>query len=424
MLNIRNITKVIALVLCLTALARAGEKEEGKIEPKLIYEKRFDFEIEQGKIGDDGSLFPTIFVTKDNRILFFDKNGRTYKTLTLNKYQHPILSEDSKYLGILNYPEDWWEKHVDISIELYDSMGQLLWRIKPKGKLYYDISIVDNPLGIAISAWDEFEFIGVDFYDRKGAILKSYKAPAPFPADTSLTSDKTLKKAGQKVVKEPRWSLLPLQNYYYLGKTLVTTNKHFYSMAKDAQCSWIAIFESNGNIVKIIEIPGESITEFVLSSDLKTLVYTSYPSAYQRVMGNKRKMMTGMYDVGNFSKKEINIVIQPQKASAFATLKITGDGRKFLVINGANLSLGDVERCQKIYDWKTSDSTMIKNAFPSLDGNYILCELEDQRLYLLNYKGIVVFEGKSSRNIIDAHFDEYSRFFDVLTEINFSRYKL
>jgi len=263
----------------------------------------------------------------------------------------------------------------------------------------------------------------VDFYDKKGALLKSYKAPLPFPVDSAPTSDEILIKAGQKIVKNPHWGLLPLENYFWLGKTLVSINGHFYSMAKDRQRSWLAIFKSNGDVTKIIEIFGESIQEFTLSTNLKTLVYTSYPSAYQREMGNNRKMVAQLFDIASGNKKEIGIEIVPQKARTFATLKISADCRKFLVINGANLYLGDIERGEKICDWKAPDGSLIKSAFVSPNGNCVLCELVDYRWYLLDTKGSVMHEGKSNGNIIDVHFDEYSHFFDVLEGKNFRRYK-
>jgi len=423
-INFRSITiTVIVAVLCFVVLAGA-EEEESQFEPKLVYEKKFDFEIAHGKIADDGSLFPTIFVTKDNRVLFFNENGKIKKTLKLTEHQFPVLSEDAKYVGVLSYPENWWKKEVDTPIELYDYTGKMLWRLIPEGEYLRDITINKDAQGIAIASWTGMgdEFVRADFYSKEGKLLKSYIAPAPFPLDSTLTTDKILIKVGQKIVKKPSWGLLPLEKYFCLGKTMVSAEQYFYSIAKDAQRSWLAVFRHNGDIVKIIDIIGEAIQEFVMSPDLKTLVYTSNPSTYQREKGNKRRMTVQVYAIDSGSSKDAAIEIVPQKARSFATLNVSADCKLFLVINGAKLYLCNIQKGEKIYDWEAPDGSLIKGAFDSPSGNYVLCSLADYRMYLLNHNGRVVFAGKTSGVVIDVRFDEYSKSIQVLDSMSSCKY--
>ena len=166
---------MVISVLCLISFAGAGEKEN-KIEPKLVYEKRFDFEIEQGKIGEDGSLFPTIFVTKDNRVLFLDKEGNVHKTLSFVWPNYIAkISDDGKNVIIMT-PVNQEKNEFDVKI--YDVSGKTI--IHKKMSFNYgrpvDIFLTKGAEAVIIffAGGDLIEPCGIRFYDGKLNLQKLY----------------------------------------------------------------------------------------------------------------------------------------------------------------------------------------------------------------------------------------------------------
>lgn len=176
MLNHKTIKTIIILAFCLVALVGAEEKGETKIEPKLVYEKRFDFEIEEGRIGKDGSVFPTIFVTKDNRILFFDKSGIIHKEISFTCPGNIVkLSEDGKYVIIAHFLQKSGTTITKTDFSIYDSNGKkivskVLENVRPS-----DILLTADANAI-ILFHDDPETMpwGISFYDGKLNLLLEY----------------------------------------------------------------------------------------------------------------------------------------------------------------------------------------------------------------------------------------------------------
>jgi len=179
-MNKRGLMIIIISALCLISLAGAEEKESGsKIEPKLIYEKRFDFEIEQGKIGDDGSIFPTIFVTKDNRALFTDKKGRTLKILDGNT-DIVKVTEDGKNLITAKYTGDEQRKKEVWMITIYGLLGEIIEKKSIAFNQGYLSDIFLDPttknVAVFLSGSDFTSPYGIAFYDKHLNLLKLYTA--------------------------------------------------------------------------------------------------------------------------------------------------------------------------------------------------------------------------------------------------------
>jgi len=176
-MNKRGLMIIIISALCLISLAQAEEKEDTKIEPKLVYEKRFDFEIEQGKIGEDGSIFPTIFVTKDNRILFFDKNSNIRKEISFACPGNIVkLSEDGKYVIIAHFLQKSVTEFTATNFEIYDSNGKIIVNKVIENVRPSDILLTRDANAIILFQ-DDSETMpwGISFYDGKLNLLREYR---------------------------------------------------------------------------------------------------------------------------------------------------------------------------------------------------------------------------------------------------------
>ncbi|MEO0127897.1 MAG: hypothetical protein ABIL44_09130 [candidate division WOR-3 bacterium] len=177
MLSKRTLMITIISALCLVSLAGAEEgKSESKIEPKLVYEKHFDFEIEQGKIGDDGSLFPTIFVTKDNRVLFLDENGNVHKTLSFTWPNYIAkISDDGKNVIVMT-PFNRDKNEFDVKI--YGTSGKVIVqkRMSFTTGVPVDIFLTKGAKDVIIffAGGDLVEPCGIGFYDGKLDLRKLY----------------------------------------------------------------------------------------------------------------------------------------------------------------------------------------------------------------------------------------------------------
>ena len=187
------------------------------------------------------------------------------------------MSEDNKYIGIVNYPENWWEEGVGTPIELYDCTGKMLWKIKPPGECYRNMSILKGRKGIVISSSCEKEGLArADFYNKEGELIKSYIHPSPFPVDTLPLTDKlhSLKER----IRNPRWLGIPIpeSGLRALGRTFGTENGYFYCMAEGGVKSWIAILNPRGELMTLKEFYGEHFSDTpIISRDLRRLIYAS-----------------------------------------------------------------------------------------------------------------------------------------------------
>jgi len=423
----RNIIMAIAVAtLCLVSWVGAQEgKSESKIEPKLVYEKRFDFEIGHGKLADD-KIFPIILLTKDfdkkghnryGKVLFFDENGKKITTLNLTDNQLPVLSEDGRYVGVVSFSK----------VELYNYTGKMLWRIIPAKNYYPDISIAKNAEGIAISYWTQSAgFACVDFSTKGGEITKTFTAPKPFPADSTPSSDTVLQIA-QAIKVDPHWQANPVREFVSRNATLMTVGDHFLCRAKDGKRSWIAIFNANGDVRVLKEFWDQDIETLVMSPDCTRLIFNSRPSFYSRyyqvLKGNAINVNVELYNIPENKQNKIEINTQYGKnAPCWRTFRFSDNGKYFLMIADSELLLGDVQANEANYYWRVPKGAGIDFAVLTTNGNYVLCVLEDGKTVVLDRQGNEIIELESGGKIIDAKITEKEKTIIILKENGVYKY--
>jgi len=415
----KNLMIIIISALCLISLAGAGEKEN-KIEPKLVYEKRFDFEIEQGKIGEDGSLFPTIFVTKDRRVLFTDNRGNKKKTYRLSNNHKIFFSEDGKYVGIVYYPDRWWE--VGITIDLYNNKGDKISRIDLKDNLEPILIIGKNANYIVVQKLGMDELEGIDFYSQEGRLVKSYSAIIPHKVG-DITVNIYLTGIGCYIP----YSELPIISSPGVAGDFLLCRA--YSSPYDG--TWLLVFKIDGELLLIKKMYGDAIPNFpTISNDGNYIIYNRY-TPYDLV--EKRGLTDNwawetikIYNSRNGITKEVGVTIPPsEKSKAPIIMDFTEDSKSFWIIHRNKFYFGDAEKGKIEYSWETQDTALIVYAFTSLHGNYALCILADGRIVVLNNRGKVIYEGcPSESKILDAKFDEVRQEIIILSEKGIFKYTL
>jgi len=260
MLSRKNLMITIIFALCLVSLAQAEEKEGSKIEPKLVYEKHFDFEIEQGKIGDDGNIFPTIFVTKDNEVLFYDNLGRIKKRLTLENRGAATISEDGKYVTILRNSENWWRKDVEKSWQVFDLSGKLITKGSYTDPYLCVIQLLQNGQRIVVFRGTLERWVDIQFYNNSGQLLNTYKF-------SNIIADNT-------TMSYYRWTEMSSEVNNYIAV--------FASNEKDR--AWLAVFNADGYKIEQKRIPDTWIWDIAISPDGRYIAYTTQPSQNQALV--------------------------------------------------------------------------------------------------------------------------------------------
>lgn len=261
------ITVKIVASLCLASLAKA---EETTIEPRLVYEKKFDFEIDQGKIGDDGNLFPTIFVTKDNRVMFHDNQGRTTKSIKVDKRETVTLSEDGKSLIIHNTPENWWIKGVKKTWQVFDQIGNIIVKGSYDEPYVIFPQLVKAKTRIFIAKGTTERAIKLEFYDKTGILLNSI-------TEESLSQ-----------------YITGTNKYYAVGVNKPEVSAQ-YILARlenprinEESGSWFVVFDTDGKIIWKKQIPEHYILSPAISCDGRYIIYTSSSCEYLKIIDRKK----------------------------------------------------------------------------------------------------------------------------------------
>ncbi len=266
MLSIRTITTLTALVLGFISLVGA-EEGESKIEPKLIYERRFDFEIEQGKIGDDGSLFPTIFVTKDNRVLFLNKDGNVHKTLFFNWPNYIAkISDDGKNVIIMTPLNQ--EKN-EFTVKIYDTSGRAV--VQKNLSFNYgkpvDIFLTKGAKDVIIffAGGDLVEPCGIGFYDGKLNLSKLY----------------TKRDFERPLVPGSYWRN-PGPNFAWLSKN----NQYLAGIGSNIESFGLYVFDIEGQIIISRYFDTLALGKLMTSDDAQIVVCIAYDS-YKKILSQK-----------------------------------------------------------------------------------------------------------------------------------------
>lgn len=390
-----------------------------RFEPKLAYEKKFDFKITRGRIANE-NIFPTIFVTEDNLILFINKDGKIKLKRLYPKSHQFILSEDAKYIGILPRPKDWWEK--ERQIEVYSYTGKRLCRFVPKGKYDLFVIICQNAQGIIVQKVVGMNGLDwIDFYSREGQLIKSYSSVPFYKKDTAVEI-KNLRLEGicndfPHIPEFPHnWSPGVAGNFLVCLAESTSLNS-----------SWLVLFRYDGEILSVKKMYGDAIPGSpVISKDGRFAIYERHtPSDLAKKFGlnNWAKYTIKIYDFLTSQGKEVDITIKPvPKARTFAMMDFTEDSKNFWVINGHRFYFGNVQKGSIIYSWESPDTNLISFAFISSGGNYALCELKDKSMFVINRDGKIVFEQKLESKIIDARIDEKLRTLIILKETGLDKY--
>ncbi len=407
------------LITMLGFITLTKAQETSKFELKLAYEKKFDFKITRGRIADE-NIFPTIFVTNDNLILFINKDGKIKLKRLYPKSHQFILSEDAKYIGILPRPKDWWKK--ERQIEVYSYTGKRLCHFIPKGKYDLFVIICQNAKGIVVQKAGMDDLAWIDFYSREGHLIKSYSS-MPFYKKDTIIEIKNLRLEGicndfPHIPEFPQnWSPGVAGDFLLSGA--------WSSGFQDG--GWIVLFRYDGEILSIKKMYGDEITTSpVISKDGHFAIYrrhTPYDLAKKLGLNNWADYKIKIYDFLTSQGKEVDITIKPvPKARTFAMMDFTEDSKNFWVINGHRFYFGDVQKGSIIYSWESPDTNLISFAYISSDGNYALCEFVNGSMFVINRDGKVVFEQKLESKIIDARIEEKSRTMIILKETGLDKY--
>jgi hypothetical protein len=312
MLNHKTIKTILTITaLCLISLARAEEKEGSKIEPKLVYEKHFDFEIEQGKIGDDGSIFPTIFVTKDNRIIFYDVHGRIAKSIKLNKGETGTLSKDAKYLVIQNIPEDWGQENTEKKWQVFDQAGNIIAKGSYNEPYAIFLQLVRDKTRIFMAKGTTERVIKLEFYDKAGILSNSI-------TEESLSQ-----------------YITGTNKYYALGVNEVSSQ---YILARlenprinEERGSWLVVFDTDGKIIWKKQIREHYILSATISCDGRYITYVPSSNEYFKIIDRKKDTAIKFKDPSppGFSAPDLRFIntnwlyyISPSKHIYIFNLKI------------------------------------------------------------------------------------------------------